>query len=57
MKDGSNNEKLLTVKEGIHHWKAGCSRLYAKRQNSGRGLVKLEFACNAAIVGLSKYIK
>jgi hypothetical protein len=58
------NEKMdqtmknsLTVKEGIHHRKADCSRLHAKRQNSGRELVKLDSACNAVIVGLSKYIK
>lgn len=55
-KDGSNNEKLLTVKDGIHHQKTDHGRLYAKRQKSGHGLVKLESAHNAAIVGLSKYI-
>jgi hypothetical protein len=26
-KDGSNNEKLLTVKEGIHHQKADCQTM------------------------------
>ena len=56
-KYGSNNEKLFTVKEGIHHLKADCSRLYTKRQNSVCGLVKLESAYNADAVGLSKYIK
>ena len=56
-KDESNNEKLITVKEGIQHQKADCSRLYATRQNSGCGLVKLESTCNVAFVGLSKCIK
>jgi hypothetical protein len=32
-------------------------RLYLKRQNGGCGLVELESAHNAAIVGLSKYIE
>jgi len=48
------NSSLL--KKGIHHLKADCSRLYTKRQHSGCGLVKLESAYNAAVVGLSKYI-
>jgi len=32
-------------------------RLYLKRQNGGCGLVELESAHNAALVGLSKYIE
>jgi len=35
--------KLITTK-GIHHPKAGVNRLCNKRQNGGRGLVKLESA-------------
>jgi hypothetical protein len=48
--------KLLTTEE-IHHPKADVSRLYIKRRSGGHGLVELESAYNAAIVGLSKYIK
>jgi hypothetical protein len=48
--------KLLTV-EGIHHPKAYLNRLYIKRQNGGCGIVELESAHNAAIFGLSEYIK
>jgi len=48
--------KLITTK-AIHHPKPGVNRLCIKRQNGGRGLVKLESAYNAAIVGLSEYIK
>ena len=46
--------KLLTI-EGILHLKA--DRLYIKRWNGGHGLVEMEFAYNATIVGLSVYIK
>jgi len=45
------NENLPTIEE-IHHLKADINRLYMKRQNDGRGLVKLESTCNAAIVGV-----
>ena len=48
--------KLLTV-GGIHHPKAYLNRLYIKRQNGGCGIVELVSAHNAAIFGLSKYIK
>jgi len=48
--------KLITT-EGIHHPKANVNRLCIKRQNCGHGLDKLESAYNAAIVGLSEYIK
>jgi len=48
--------KLLTV-EGIHQPKACLNRLYIKRQNGGCGIVELESAHNAAIFGLSEYIK
>ena len=48
--------KFLTI-ECFHHLKADVNRLYIKRQNGGRGLVELESAYNAAIVGRSKYIK
>jgi len=48
--------KLLTI-EGIHHPKAEVNRLYIKRWNGGRGLVELESGYNAAVVGLSEYIK
>ena len=47
--------KLQSI-EGIHHPKADVKRLYIKRWNGGRGLVKLQTAYNAAIVGLCKYI-
>jgi len=50
------NEKLLTV-DGIHRPKADINRPYITRQSGGCDLVKLESTCNAAIVGLSKYIK
>jgi hypothetical protein len=40
--------KFLTI-EGIHHLKAVDNRLYIKRQNGGRGLVKLESTYNAVI--------
>jgi hypothetical protein len=48
--------KLLTV-EGIHQLKACLNRLYIKRQNGGRGIVELESAHNASILGLGEYIK
>jgi hypothetical protein len=48
--------KFLTI-GGIHHPKAGTNRFYIKPGNGGLGLVKLEFAYNAAVVGLSEYIK
>jgi hypothetical protein len=48
--------KLQTV-EGIHHPKAYLNRLYIKRQNGGCGIVELESARNAAIFGLSEYVK
>ena len=48
--------KLLTT-EGIHHPKAEVNRLYIKKWNGGRGLIKLQSAYNAPIVGLSEYIK
>jgi hypothetical protein len=48
--------KLLTI-GGIHHPKAGTNRFYIKPGNGGHGLIELEFAYNAAIVGLSEYIK
>jgi len=47
--------KLLTI-EGIHHPKADVDRLYIKRRNGGRGLVKLQSAHYVAIA-LSEYIK
>ena len=43
--------------EGIHHLRAEVNRLYIKRWNGGRGLVKLESAYNAAIFRLIEYIK
>jgi hypothetical protein len=46
--------KLLTI-EGLHHPKADVNRLYVDRRNGGHGLVELESARNAAIVGLSEY--
>jgi hypothetical protein len=48
--------RKLTIEE-IHHPKAKVNRLYIKRWNGGHGLVKLESACYAAIVGLNEYIK
>jgi hypothetical protein len=36
--------------------KADVNRLYIKRRSGGHGLVKLEYAYDAAIVGLSEYI-
>jgi hypothetical protein len=48
--------KFITT-EGIHYQKTGVNRLYIKRQNGGRGLVEMESAYNAAIAGLSEYIK
>jgi hypothetical protein len=42
---------------GVHHPKAGTYRFYIKPGNGECGLVELEFAYNAAIVGLSEYIK
>jgi len=48
--------KLLTV-EAIHQPKACLNSLYFKRQSGGRGIVKLQSAHNAAIFGLSEYIK
>jgi len=47
---------LLTI-GGIHHPKAGTNGFYIKPGNGGFGLIKLEFAYNAAIVGLNEYIK
>jgi len=47
--------KLLTI-EGIHHLRADDNRLYIKRQNVERGLVKLKTTYNAVIF-LSEYIK
>ena len=46
--------KLVTI-EGIHNMKVDVNRFCIKRQNGGRGLVELESAHNAAIVGLSEY--
>jgi hypothetical protein len=37
--------------------KVDINRLYIKRQSGGRGMVEMESAYNAAIVGLCKYIK
>jgi len=48
--------KLLTI-GGIHHLKAGTNRFYIKPGNDGCGLLELDFTYNAAIVGLSDYIK
>jgi len=46
--------RKLPVIEGIHHPKADVNRLYIKRRNGGRGLVKLESTCNAAVIGVFK---
>jgi len=48
--------KNLTI-GGIHHPKADVERLYVKRRNGGRGLIELESAYDAAIVGLCNYIR
>jgi len=48
--------KLITIL-GTHHLKADVNRLYIERHDDGCGLAKLESTYNAAIVGLSKYIK
>ena len=48
--------KLITI-EGIHHPQVDLYRLYITRRNGGRELAELESAYNAAIVGLSEYIK
>jgi hypothetical protein len=46
---------LQTI-EGVHHPEADVG-LYIKRRNGGHGFVELEFTYNAAIFGLSDYIK
>ena len=51
-----SRRKLVTI-EGIHHLKVDVNRFYIKRQNGRHELVELACACNAAIVGLGKYIK
>jgi len=48
--------RKLLILEGIHHLKADDKRLYIKRQNGGRGLVKLKSTYNAVIF-FSKCIK
>jgi len=50
-------KKKKTPNEGIFHLKADVNRFYTSRQNVGHGLVELESAYNAAIVGLSADIK
>jgi hypothetical protein len=49
----SRNEKAST--EGIHHQNADVEGPCIYRRNTVRGLVELESAHNAAIVGLSEY--
>jgi len=51
------NMRKRVIIEGIHHLKVDVNRFYIKRQNGGHGLVEVASAYNAAIVGLSKYIK
>jgi hypothetical protein len=46
--------RKLPTNEGIQHPKADVNRPYIKRQNGGRGLVKLESTCNASVVGVVK---
>jgi hypothetical protein len=49
--------KKKASNEGIYHLKADVNIFYISRQNGGHGLVELEYAYNAAIVGLSADIK
>ncbi len=49
--------RKLLMMHGMHHSKADANRLYIKRCDGGRGLIKLESVYNIAIVSLSKYIE
>ena len=50
-----NRRKMLTVYK-MHHPKTEIDRLYVKRNEGGRGLVKVEAAYEAEIINLAEYL-
>jgi hypothetical protein len=52
--DRKTRKKLTMYK--MHHPKADIDRLYVKRKEGGRGLVKVEAGCKAEIFNIAEYL-